>query len=146
MITPRGSSCHSIIYLPTGSDSAAIEPSSTADCSNTGADLKAATGTPILAANAGKVLLIGDFFFNGKSVFVDHGMGVLTMYLHLSEISVTEGQLLERGEIVGLAGATGRVTGPHLHWGARVGGARVDPFSLPGIAGKDTAAASADRE
>ena len=113
---------------------------------HSGADLKAATGTPILAANAGKVLLIGVFFFNGKSVFVDHGMGVLTMYLHLSEISVTEGQLLERGEIVGLAGATGRVTGPHLHWGARVGGARVDPFSLPGIAGKDTAAASADRE
>ena len=113
---------------------------------HSGADLKAATGTPILAANAGKVLLTGDFFFNGQSVFVDHGMGVLTMYLHLSEISVTEGQLLERGDIVGLAGATGRVTGPHLHWGARVGGARVDPFSLPGIPAESATANIPDRE
>jgi len=107
---------------------------------HSGADLKAATGTPILASNTGKVLLTGDFFFNGQSVFVDHGMGVLTMYLHLSEISVTEGQMLERGDLVGLAGATGRVTGPHLHWGARVGGARVDPFSLPGIPADKSAA------
>ncbi len=100
---------------------------------HSGADLKAGVGTPIMTSNAGKVLLTGDFFFNGKSVFVDHGMGVLTMYLHLSEISVQEGDILERGDLVGLAGATGRVTGPHLHWGARVGGARVDPFTLPGI-------------
>ena len=86
-----------------------------------------------MASNAGKVVLTGDFFFNGLAVFVDHGMGVLTMYLHLSEISVSTGQMLRKGEVIGLAGATGRVTGPHLHWGARVGGARVDPFSLPGI-------------
>jgi len=100
---------------------------------HSGADLTAATGTPILATNRGKVILTGDFFFNGKSVFVDHGMGVISMYLHLSEITVAEGQMLERGEQVGLAGATGRVTGPHLHWGMKVTGARVDPFSLPGL-------------
>jgi len=100
---------------------------------HSGADLKAVTGTEIFATNRGRVLLTGDFFFNGKSVFIDHGMGVLSMYLHLSEISVEEGQLVERSELVGLAGATGRVTGPHLHWGVKVTGARVDPFSLPGF-------------
>ena len=100
---------------------------------HSGADLKAATGAKIFATNRGKVLLTGDFFFNGKAVFVDHGMGVLSMYLHLSEILVNEGQLLERGELLGLAGATGRVTGPHLHWGVRVTNARVDPFTLPGL-------------
>jgi len=100
---------------------------------HSGADLTAATGTEIHAANRGRVVLTGDFFFNGKAVFVDHGMGVLTMYLHLSEIQVEEGQLVERGEVIGLAGATGRVTGPHLHWGVKVTGARVDPFTLPGL-------------
>jgi len=100
---------------------------------HSGADLTAATGTEVRAANRGRVVLTGDFFFNGKAVFVDHGMGVLSMYLHLSEIRVAEGQLLERGELLGLAGATGRVTGPHLHWGVRVTGARVDPFTLPGL-------------
>ena len=100
---------------------------------HSGADLKATTGTEIVATNRGRVLLTGDFFFNGKAVFVDHGMGVLSMYLHLSEIRVAEGQLVERGQLLGLAGATGRVTGPHLHWGVRVTGARVDPFTLPGF-------------
>jgi murein DD-endopeptidase MepM/ murein hydrolase activator NlpD len=100
---------------------------------HSGADLTAATGTEVLATNRGKVVLTGDFFFNGQAVFVDRGMGVLSMYLHLSEISVEEGQLVERGEVLGLAGATGRVTGPHLHWGVKVTGARVDPFSLPGF-------------
>ena len=100
---------------------------------HSGADLKATTGTEIVATKRGRVLLTGDCFFNGKAVFVDHGMGVLSMYLHLSEILVEEGQMVERGELVGLAGATGRVTGPHLHWGVRVTGARVDPFTLPGF-------------
>jgi len=103
---------------------------------HSGADLTAAEGTEIRAMNSGKVLLTGDFFFNGKAVFVDHGMGVLSMYLHLSEILVEEGQPVERGELLGLAGATGRVTGPHLHWGVKVTGARVDPFSLPGFSGE----------
>jgi murein DD-endopeptidase MepM/ murein hydrolase activator NlpD len=100
---------------------------------HSGADLSATTGTEIFATNRGRVVLTGDFFFNGKAVFVDHGMGVLSMYLHLSEVLVAEGQLLERGELLGLAGDTGRVTGPHLHWGVKVTGARVDPFTLPGF-------------
>ncbi len=100
---------------------------------HSGADLTAPTGTEIHATNRGKVVLTGDFFFNGKAVFVDHGMGVLSMYLHLSDILVDEGQIVERGDVLGLAGATGRVTGPHLHWGMKVTGARVDPFTLPGL-------------
>lgn len=97
---------------------------------HSGADLSATTGTEIHAANAGRVVLAKDFFFNGNAVFVDHGLGVYTMYLHLSEILVDVGDFVERGQVVGLAGATGRVTGPHLHWGARILDARVDPFSL----------------
>lgn len=97
---------------------------------HSGADLRAATGTPILAANRGRVVLAKDLFFSGNAVFLDHGLGVYSVYLHLSEIRVEPGQMLERGELLGLAGATGRVTGPHLHWGARIGDARVDPFSL----------------
>lgn len=97
---------------------------------HSGADLKASTGTEILASNAGKVALTIDSFFNGNAVFVDHGLGVVTMYLHLSKISVKTGDMVKRGQLVGLAGATGRVTGPHLHWGVRILDARVDPFSL----------------
>ena len=95
-----------------------------------GADLSATTGTPILAANRGRVVLAKELFFSGNAVFLDHGQGVYSVYLHLSEIGVEPGQMLERGERLGLAGATGRVTGPHLHWGVRVLDARVDPFSL----------------
>ena len=97
---------------------------------HSGADLSASTGTEILASNAGRVVLAKDFFFNGNAVFIDHGLGLYTMYLHLSEILVDVGDFVERGQVVGLAGATGRVTGPHLHWGARILDARVDPFSL----------------
>ena len=102
---------------------------------HSGADLSAATGTEIQASNAGRVVLAKDFFFNGNAVFIDHGLGVYTMYLHLSEILVEVGDLVERGQVVGLAGATGRVTGPHLHWGARILNARVDPFSLLSLFG-----------
>jgi murein DD-endopeptidase MepM/ murein hydrolase activator NlpD len=97
---------------------------------HSGADLSAATGTPIKAANRGRVVLAKDLFFSGNAVFVDHGLGVYTAYLHLSEIGVEPGDMVERGQTIGLAGATGRVTGPHLHWGARIVDARVDPFSL----------------
>lgn len=97
---------------------------------HSGADLRAATGTPIEAANRGRVVLAKDLFFSGNAVFLDHGHGLYTVYLHLSEIGVEPGRIVERGEVVGLAGATGRVTGPHLHWGARVLDARVDPFTL----------------
>lgn len=97
---------------------------------HSGADLSAATGTPIEASNRGRVVLAKDLFFSGNAVFLDHGLGVYTVYLHLSQIMVEPGEMVERGQPVGLAGATGRVTGPHLHWGVRVLDARVDPFSL----------------
>lgn len=97
---------------------------------HSGADLRAATGTPILAANRGRVVLAKDLFYSGNAVFIDHGHGLYTTYLHLSKIDVAVGDIVERGQQLGLAGATGRVTGPHLHWGVRLLDARVDPFSL----------------
>lgn len=97
---------------------------------HSGTDLRATTGTPIHAANRGRVVLAKDLFFSGNAVFIDHGLGVYSAYLHLSEIRVPVGAMVGRGEVIGLAGATGRVTGPHLHWGVRVLDARVDPFSL----------------
>jgi murein DD-endopeptidase MepM/ murein hydrolase activator NlpD len=97
---------------------------------HSGADLRATTGTPIFAANRGRVVLAKDLFFSGNAVFIDHGYGLFTTYLHLSKIDVAVGDIVERGEQLGLAGATGRVTGPHLHWGVRLLDARVDPFSL----------------
>jgi murein DD-endopeptidase MepM/ murein hydrolase activator NlpD len=97
---------------------------------HSGADLRADVGTPVLAANRGRVVLAKDLFYSGNAVIVDHGLGLYTVYLHLSKIEVTPGAVVERGERLGLAGATGRVTGPHLHWGVRIVDARVDPFSL----------------
>ena len=97
---------------------------------HSGADLRARTGTPILAANSGRVVLAKDLFYSGNAVFIDHGLGLFTTYLHLSKIDVAVGDIVEQGQQIGLAGATGRVTGPHLHWGVRLLDARVDPFSL----------------
>lgn len=97
---------------------------------HSGVDLRAAKGTPVLAANAGTVVLVDDLFFSGKSAVLDHGQGIYSMYFHLSEILVREGERIGKGEVLGEVGSTGRSTGPHLHWGVRVGGARVDPFSL----------------
>jgi murein DD-endopeptidase MepM/ murein hydrolase activator NlpD len=97
---------------------------------HSGADLRASTGTPIHAANRGRVVLAKELFFSGNAVYVDHGYGLYTTYLHLSKIDVAVGDFVERGQQLGLAGATGRVTGPHLHWGVRLLDARVDPFSL----------------
>jgi murein DD-endopeptidase MepM/ murein hydrolase activator NlpD len=97
---------------------------------HSGADLKADVGTPVYAANRGRVVLAKDLFYSGNAVFVDHGLGLYTIYLHLSKIEVAPGAIVERGQRLGLAGATGRVTGPHLHWGVRIVDARVDPFSL----------------
>ena len=98
-----------------------------------GADLRAATGTPIHAANRGRVALAKNLFFTGNTVILDHGLGIYSLYAHLSRIDVKSGDLVTNDQLVGLAGATGRVTGPHLHWGIRVQGARVDPFTLVGI-------------
>src|SRR5207253_1114123 len=98
-----------------------------------GADLRASTGTPIHATNRGRVVLAKNLFFTGNTVIIDHGLGIYTLYAHLSRIDVRVSQMVDEDEVLGLAGATGRVTGPHLHWGARIQGARVDPFSLLSI-------------
>jgi murein DD-endopeptidase MepM/ murein hydrolase activator NlpD len=97
-----------------------------------GADYPAPKGTPVVAAADGVVALVGDHFFGGRSVFLDHGDGLITMYLHLSRVFVKEGREVRRGERVGEVGATGRATGPHLHFGVRWHGARVDPSLLLG--------------
>lgn len=99
---------------------------------HSGADLRASTGTPVHATNRGRVVLAKNLFFTGNTVILDHGLGIYSLYAHLSRIEVTPGEVVKNGQIVGLAGATGRVTAPHLHWGMRVQGARVDPFSLVG--------------
>ena len=95
-----------------------------------GADLHAATGTPIHSTNRGRVVLAKDLFFTGNTVIVDHGLGIYSLYAHLSRIDVQVGAMIDRNQVLGLSGATGRVTGPHLHWGIKVQNARVDPYSL----------------
>lgn len=95
-----------------------------------GLDLKAGTGTPVRNAGPGVVVLADDLYFAGKTVIVDHGAGLFTIYAHLSRIDVKDGETVAAGRVVGLSGATGRVTGPHLHWGARVGDTIFDPRAL----------------
>lgn len=97
---------------------------------HTGTDLSAPTGTEVLASNHGRVVLVGNFFFAGGSVVIDHGGGLYSMYFHLSEFKVEEGAMVRRGDALALSGGTGRVTGPHLHWGIRLNNTRVDPLDL----------------
>ena len=92
-----------------------------------GMDISAGSGQSIVAPRAGTVAATGNYFFNGNTVLLDHGQGFITMYCHLSEIGVTEGQQVETGDLLGAVGATGRVTGPHLHFGTYLNGTAVDP-------------------
>ncbi len=95
-----------------------------------GLDMPAPKGTPVAAAADGRVALAGDLYFSGGTVLLDHGGGLFTQYMHLSRVDVKDGDVVSKGTVVGLVGATGRVTGPHLHWGARWNGARVNPEAL----------------
>ena len=97
---------------------------------HSGADFRAAEGTPILAPNHGVVVLAADTYFSGNVVILDHGWGLYSYFAHLSAIDVAEGESVNQGETVGKVGATGRVTGPHLHWTVRLNNARVDPVAL----------------
>jgi hypothetical protein len=95
-----------------------------------GTDFAGSTGTPVRAPGAGRVVLAANLYYSGNTVVVDHGLGVFSLLAHLSRVDALEGDLVAEGTVVGAVGATGRVTGPHLHWSVRIGPASVDPLSL----------------
>ncbi len=97
---------------------------------HTGVDISSPMGTPVKAANGGQVVLADDLYYAGNTVIIDHGLGMFSFYCHFSEILAKRGDRVQKGDIIGKVGATGRVTGPHLHWSLRVRNSRVDPFSL----------------
>jgi murein DD-endopeptidase MepM/ murein hydrolase activator NlpD len=97
---------------------------------HSGEDIGAPLGTEVVASNDGVVRLTVDHFFSGKGIFLDHGLGLYSMYFHLSEVLVRDGDLVKAGQVIGKVGATGRATGPHLHWGVKLNGARVNPYAL----------------
>ena len=103
---------------------------------HSGVDLKAAEGDPIKATNRGTVALVAHHFFSGLSIIIDHGGDIQSMYFHLSKNFVKVGQVVEKGAIIGLAGSSGRVTGPHLHFGIRLNNGRIDPIKLIEISGR----------
>ena len=100
---------------------------------HSGEDFRATQGTPVRATAAGLVSLTGEHFFAGKSIYLDHGLGFYSMYFHLDKIHVSKGDRIEKGGVIGEVGSSGRATGPHLHWGTRLNGARVNPLSILGI-------------
>ncbi len=97
---------------------------------HSGVDISSPLGTPVKAANAGQVVLADDLYYAGNTVIIDHGLGMISFYCHFSVIRAKRGDRVHKGDIIGEVGATGRVTGPHLHWSVRVRNSRVDPFSL----------------
>ena len=97
---------------------------------HSGTDFRAKVGTPIKAANDGKVVLVAKRFYSGGTVVLDHGEGIYTCYFHMNKFDVKKGEFVKRGEVLGLSGQSGRVTGPHLHFSARINGVQVDPLQL----------------
>ena len=97
---------------------------------HSGADYAAERGTVVVAVNSGRVALVADFFFPGRLVAVDHGLGLYTLYFHLDSVDVADGETVDRGQRLGTVGSTGRATGPHLHFAVQAAGARVDPAAL----------------
>jgi len=105
-----------------------------------GIDIKAPRGTTVICPNEGRVVMVDELFFGGRTVVIDHGMDVFSFYMHLDTVAVTINQEIRKGDIIGTVGSTGRATGPHLHWGVRLNGARVDPLSLMEVMADDTKA------
>jgi murein DD-endopeptidase MepM/ murein hydrolase activator NlpD len=103
-----------------------------------GADFLSASGTLVHAPNAGRIVAARDLYFTGNTVMIDHGLGVVSLLAHLSAMDVREGEVVATGPPIGRVGATGRVTGPHLHWGLTVVGARVDPLSVLALVGSES--------
>lgn len=116
---------------------------------HSGVDIAAPEGAPVAASNSGRVAFVGDFFFYGKFIVIDHGLGIFTLYAHLSEVKVVQGEVVEKGAVIGEVGKTGRATGPHLHFSVKVGRARVSPdrlFAALGEGGGQSTLSSEDRE
>ena len=104
---------------------------------HSGTDFRAKVGTPIIAANDARVVLVKDRFYSGGTVLLDHGEGIYTCYFHMSKFNVEKNQMVKKGELLGLSGESGRVTGPHLHFSARINGVQVDPLQLISLLNKN---------
>ena len=97
---------------------------------HSGTDFQAALGTPVKAPNGGRIALVSDLYFSGNTIILNHGQGLYSLFAHLSTVSVSEGDLVGHGDVLGRVGSTGRVTGPHLHWSVRLNESRIDPLAL----------------
>lgn len=95
---------------------------------HSGIDIAAPRGSNIIAPADGKIILTGDFFFNGNSIFIDHGQGLITMYCHMDQLDIAIGDTVKAGDIIGKVGSTGRATGPHLHWTVSLNNSRIEPL------------------